>query len=184
MRKCVARPHLITRYWLLVTSCLVVGGVCFAQTTRPATQPTTRPFADEARIEQWIRELSADEWQTRQKAQDALVQYGLDIRPRLNSVLKDTKDEEARTRVEAALRQIEENRTTGASLITLHMKNAKPAEVFAEISRQASAELRASPVNLWESKSWPAMDIDIDRQPFWQAIGEVCNKFGVAPQNN
>jgi len=112
------------------------------------------------------------------------VQYGLDIRPRLSAVLKETKDEEARTRVEAALRQIEEDRTTGASLITLHMKKAKPAEVFAEISRQASADLRPSPANLWESKSWPATDIDLDRQPFWQAIGDVCNKFGLAPQNN
>src|SRR5207237_6920798 len=101
-----------------------------------------------------------------------------------SALLKETNDEEARTRVEAALRQIEENRITGASLITLHMKGAKPAEVFAEISRQASAELRPSPVNLWESKSWPTFDIDIDRQPFWEVIGDVCNRFGVAPQNN
>ena len=162
----------------------ITASMCAAQTTRPATQPTTRPLADEARIEKLISELSADAWQTRQKAQDALVQYGLDIRQRLNAVVKETKDEETRTRVEAALRQIEENRVTGVSLITLHMKGARPAEVFAEISRQASAELRPSPVNLWESKSWPAVDIDIDRQPFWQAVGDVCNKFGVAPQNN
>ncbi|HEV8290645.1 MAG TPA: hypothetical protein VGP94_01920, partial [Tepidisphaeraceae bacterium] len=172
----------------LCLACIAMAGVCFAQTTRPTTLPTTlpttRPFADDARIEHLIHELSADAWQTRQKAQDALVQYGLDIRPRLATVLRETKDEEARTRVEAALRQIEENRTTGASLITLHMKGASPKEVFAEISRQASAELRPSPVNLWESKSWPAVDLDFERQPFWQAIGEVCNKFGLAPQNN
>ena len=108
----------------------------------------------------------------------------MDIRPRLNAALRETKDEEVRTRVEAALRQIEETRATGASLITLHMKGAKPAEVFAEIARQASAELRASPVNLWESKSFPAIDIDMDRVPFWQAIGNICDKFGLAPQNN
>jgi hypothetical protein len=165
-------------------ACLVLAGVCFAQTTRPTTAPATQPFTNNPRIEQLIRELSADSWQTRQKAQDELVQYGLDIRPRLGIVLRETKDEEARTRIEAALRQIEENRTTGASLITLHMKGAKPAEVFAEISRQASAQLRPSPVNLWESKSFPAIDIDIERRPFWEAIGEVCGKFGLAPQNN
>jgi len=171
--------------WL---ACIAMAGVCLAQTTRPttlpATAPATQPAIPDARIEGFIRELSADDWQTRQKAQDALVQYGLDIRPRLSIVLRETRDEEARTRIEAALRQIEENRTTGASLITLHMKAAKPGQVFAEISRQASAQLRPSPVNLWESKSFPAIDIDIDRQPFWQAIGEICNKFGVAPQNN
>ena len=160
-------------------ACIALGGVCLAQTTRPATQPIADP-----RIEQLVRQLAADDWQTRQKAQDALVQYGLDIRPRLNAALRETKDEEVRTRVEAALRQIEENRATGASLITLHMKGAKPAEVFAEIARQASADLRPSPVNLWESKSFPAIDIDMDRVPFWQAIGNICDKFGLAPQNN
>src|SRR5256885_14609848 len=126
---------------------LMLSGVCFAQTARPASPATTQPAIADPRIEKFIGELSADDWQTRQKAQDALVQYGLDIRPRLSGVLRETRDEEARARVEAALRQIEENRITGASLITLHMKGAKPSEVFAEIFRQASAELRASPVN-------------------------------------
>jgi len=163
---------------------IALAGFCMAQTTRPTTRPASGPAINDPRIEQLVGQLAADDWQSRQKAQDALVQYGLDIRPRLSALLKETKDEEVRTRVEAALRQIEENRTTGASLITLHMKRAKPAEVFAEISRQASAEIRSTPMNLWETKSFPAIDIDLDRQPFWQAIGDVCNKFGVSPQSN
>src|SRR5881392_4092500 len=109
------------RFNYLCFACIATCGICFAQTTRPATQPATRPFGvpnrissrlgalDDARIDHLIQELSADAWQTRQKAQDALVQYGLDIRPRLNGVLRETRDEEARARVEAALRQIEEN---------------------------------------------------------------------------
>jgi hypothetical protein len=166
---------------------LTIAALCasaWGQTTRPTTQPATQPTAAQLKVEQLINELAADTWQSRQKAQDTLVQYGPDIRPRLNALLRDTKDEEVRTRVEAALRQIEENRTTGASLITLQMKGASPKEVFAEISRQASSELRPSPVNLWESKPWPKVDLDIERQPFWNAIQEVCGKFGVAPQNN
>src|SRR6266704_2025841 len=125
----------------LALACIALGGVCLAQTSMSSvestTRPATQPIAD-PQIEQLVRQLAADDWQTRQKAQDALVQYGLDIRPRLNAALRETKDEEVRTRVEAALRQIEENRATGASLITLHMKGAKPAEVFTEIARQAS----------------------------------------------
>src|SRR3954470_7414751 len=100
---------------------LLAGTMCLAQvapTTRPTTNPATQPSGA---VEQLVRELAAEPWQTRQKAQDALVQYGLDVRPRLQALLKETKDEEVRTRVEAALRQIEENRTTGASLITLHV---------------------------------------------------------------
>src|SRR3954469_2359883 len=94
--------------WLAMVA---LCGVCFAQTTRPGTAPALDP-----RIEKFVGQLAAEDWQTRQKAQDALVEYGLDIRPRLNAILRETKDEEVRTRIEAALRQIEENRTTGASL--------------------------------------------------------------------
>jgi len=171
--------------WLATIFAVLAAVAAFAQspTTRPATQPTTQP-ALSPEIEKLINELAADTWQMRQKAQDALVQYGLDVRPRLSAVLRETRDEEVRTRIEAALRQIEENRTTGASLITIHMKKASPKEVFAEISRQASAELRPNPINLWESKTWPTADIDIDRQPFWLAIQDVCTRFGVVPQNN
>src|SRR2546430_9705368 len=125
----------------LCLASIVLSGVCMAQTTRPSTLPTTQPAIGDPRIEKFIGELSADDWQTRQKAQDALVQYGLDIRQRLSAVLRETKDEETRARVEAALRQIEENRTTSALLITLPMKGAQPAEVFAGMSRQASAGL-------------------------------------------
>src|SRR5688500_18659810 len=125
----------------LLHSLLTITALCAsasAQTTRPTTQPTTQPTVNQLRIEQLINELAADTWQSRQTAQDTLVQYGPDIRPRLSALLRETKDEEVRTRVEAALRQIEENRTPGASLITLQMKGASPKEVFAEISRQAS----------------------------------------------
>src|SRR4051812_8243963 len=104
---------------------VMMAGVCWgesAPTTRPATVPATQPSVTAQRIEELVRELAAEPWQVRQKAQDALVQYGIDVRPRLNALLKETRDEEVRTRVEAALRQIEENRTTGASLITLHLK--------------------------------------------------------------
>src|SRR6266571_5018164 len=99
-------PSMAFRVNYLCLACITLSGVCFAQTTRPTAFSTTQPTAIDPRIEKFIGELSADDWQTRQKAQDALVQYGLDIRARLGAVLRDTKDEEARARVEAALRQI------------------------------------------------------------------------------
>ena len=136
------------------------------------------------RVEQLIAQLSAEAWQERQRAQDALVQLGQDARPRLMQVLQATQEEEVRTRVEAALRQIEANRATGTSYVTIHMKDATPQQVFAELSRQANTELRVSPAGLWESRSWPRISVDIERQPFWLAMKEICGKVGVAPQNN
>jgi hypothetical protein len=145
-------------------------------------KPTDGPNA--RRIEQLLPQLSAENWRERQQAQDALVQLGQDARPRLLQLLQTTDDEELRSRVEAALRQIEANRATGTSYITMHLKDATPQQVFAELSRQASTELRVSPPTLWESRAWPRIDIDLERQPFWLAMREICTKVGVAPQNN
>src|SRR5688572_7161966 len=99
--------------WAATLVAVILASAASAQvapTTRPAAnQPTTRPAVD-AKLELLITQLSAEAWQTRQKAQDALVEYGMDVRPRLHALLRETRDEEVRTRVEAALRQIEQNR--------------------------------------------------------------------------
>lgn len=150
----------------------------------PVAQGPTLPPELAARLESLIEGLFDDSWQVRQKAQDRIAQIGEAVRPRLAKLLAQTTDDEVRTRVESILRQLDENRVSGTSFITLHMKDASPKEVFAEVSRQAYADLRPSPANLWESKPWPKSNIDIENRPFWEAMREACNKFGVSPQNN
>jgi len=196
----------ITARRMLVLSLLVAATVAVAQPVEPAidssapapeirpalASPTTKPapgttqpalVAADDRVEALVRQLGDDSWRDRQKAQDQLVQMGEKVRPRLGQLLNQTADEEIRTRVEAILRQLDENRVAGTSMITIHMKAASPREVFAEIGRQAYTELRPSPNNLWESRVWPKVDIDIDNRPFWEAMREACTKFGVSPQN-
>lgn len=141
-----------------------------------SAQPTTKPS-----IEALIAELASDSWQMRQAAQDKLVKLGMEALPRLRTLAKETPDEEVRTRAEAALRQIEQSQATGTSLITLHSKDATPETVFAEISKQAGYELRTNPANLWQSRAWPTVSIDVDRQPFWVVMKQVCQQVGVSP---
>jgi hypothetical protein len=142
----------------------------------------TSPEA-EAKVEALAGELADDNWVVRQKAQDELVQFGPVARARLEGLLRETRDEEVRTRAEAALRQIEENRLTGTSFVTIHVKDAHPKEVLAELSRQAYADLtRTAPADLWDSKQWPAVSIDAERQPFWVVMNELCAKAGLQPQ--
>ena len=135
-------------------------------------------------VEKLISQLSSESWQDRQKAQDELVGMGLEVRERLKKLLRETTDEEVRTRAEAALRVLNEQASTGASIITLHMKNASPAAIFAEISKQAETDMRPTPANLWESRTWTGIDLDVDHQPFWVAMREICEKLQLGIQSS
>lgn len=179
----VARP---TTNAAVTTAPTTKPAVVVVPATKPAVAvaPTTLPAEISAKVEALVKKLSDEAWQTRQKAQDELVQMGPMVQPRLQELLKQTRDEEVRSRVEAALVTMEENRLTGTSFITIHLKKASPKQIFAELARQANAEMRPNPPNLWDAKSWPLVDIDIERQPFWVAMREICGKIGVSPQSN
>src|SRR6266542_6031267 len=92
-------------------------------------------------IEQWIAQLSSDDWRVRQQAMERLVGMGEEALPRLNKLADTTDDGEVRTRASAAVAQIEENRITGASLITMKLEGAPAATAFAQLAQQAGAPL-------------------------------------------
>jgi hypothetical protein len=125
-----------------------------------------------------VAKLSADDYQTRQDAQDQLVRYGAEARPYLQKLLAATTDPEARTRAEAAVAQIDEDRATGASLVTLHVKDAPADQVLAELSRQGMFAIPVIPENLFKQEhlNVPKLTMDVDRQPFWVAMREFCEK--------
>ena len=65
----------------------------------------------------------------------------------------------------------------GPNLVTLHFKEAPLQTVLAELSRQAGIELR-----LWSGNSaetWPAVTIDLDRQPFWEAMRTLTRQLNL-----
>jgi hypothetical protein len=145
------------------------------------TLPSTLPTSPDP-LQALIADLAGDSWLVRQKAQDALVKLGPDIRPRLLRLLRETQDEEVRTRLEAALRRIDEDRATGVSLVTVRLRNASPPQIFAELSRQANAPLLPDPPGLFESRDWPALDLDIQSQPFWAAMRQISARLSVTLQ--
>jgi hypothetical protein len=186
------------RTWHLAAA-LMLGsaGLCSAQTTRPtlaeapaspatqpatqpapATQPTTLP-ATRPDPDALLARLSNDAWQQRQRAQDELVRMGEAARPLVKELFARTADVEVRTRLEAALAQIDEDRVSGPSYITLHFKDADPKAVFAELSRQCYTELKTFPENLFDLPGGNTVTLDIDHQPFWTAMKEVADKTGI-----
>src|SRR5688572_19514275 len=120
-------------------------------TTRPATQPSTQPAAAVAEeVRELLEALSSDDWQARKRAEESLAATGAGAETLLREFVTGTEDDEARTRGESALRRIAENRASGPSFVTLHLKDAAPRDAFAELSRQAHAELKPYADNLWE----------------------------------
>ncbi|HEX2973039.1 MAG TPA: HEAT repeat domain-containing protein, partial [Tepidisphaeraceae bacterium] len=145
------------------------------QTTQPAIQPAT------GEVDAVIGQLSADDWKTRQQAQERLVQIGEPAVDPLRRLVRDTQDEEVRTRAEAALRQIETNDRSGPTLVTLHLNNAPLPMVISELAKQAHAEIALwPPIN--RQQNLPSISVNVDRQPFWAVTREICEKAGLAPE--
>jgi len=129
--------------------------------------------------DEWLHRLASDDWHERQKAVDELVRLGRDAHPLLEELLRDGAAGEVRKNLERAIDQIEYNRLLGPSRITLHVKDAAPREVFAELSRQCFAPLPTAPSGLWDEGEWPKVTLDLDRRPFWQVMRQLGERVGV-----
>jgi len=161
----------------------LLGPTCLAApTTGPATQ-TAGAAAPESSISveqkrQLLAALSSDQWSVREAATRRIIAMGEGARPLIAELLKMTDDAEAKARLKLALEQIGEARISGPSLISIHMKGASPREAFAAVARQCYAKLPTSPQDLFHQQ-WPSFNIDIDRKPFWEAIGALSAQTGV-----
>ncbi len=144
-----------------------------------AAEPATRPAPD---IEALVAQLGGDDWQARQKAQDGLVAMGQPVVGRLQRLVRETRDEEVRTRAETALKQIEANDTSGPTLVTLHLKDAPSQIAITELARQAKI-----PIALWPGSMNNRADkvtIDVERQPFWLVLLQICDQTQLSIETN
>ena len=144
----------------------------------PSTATSTAP-AGVIDVEALIRQLAGDNWKDRQRAQDELVRQGASVRSRLQDLLRETTNDEVRTRATAALQQIDEFEQTGTSMITLHLHSVEPKEIFAELQRQAHATMEPAQPQFWENARLAKVSIDIDHQPFWTAMNQVTAATGM-----
>jgi hypothetical protein len=62
--------------------------------------------------------------------------------------------------------------------ITLHLHQATPVDVFAAMARQSGVTLETVPADLWKDHNEP-VDVDVDDQPYWLAMKQVCAKTGL-----
>jgi hypothetical protein len=141
-----------------------------APTTSPATQPAPSPL---------IQSLSSADAHDRQRAAAELVKLGEPARTMLAQLLTQTTDLDVITRVNAIIAQLDEDRMTGPSYITLHVKDAPAKDVAEALGKQAFATLRAFPENLWDDNTIPKVTLDLDHQPFWTAMRQFTAQTGL-----
>ena len=137
--------------------------------------PATNPAAE---IPSLIQQLSDDDWKLRQKAQERLVSLGDAAIEPLRTIARETKDEEVRTRAEAALSQIAEKSRSGPTLITLRLRDAPIPTAIQQLSEHAKVDIALWPPALAQQLQ-TKITLDADREPFWTVVRKLCEKTGL-----
>ncbi|HXE53640.1 MAG TPA: hypothetical protein VN541_11515, partial [Tepidisphaeraceae bacterium] len=145
-----------------------------AQSTHPSTSDGPRVSSDEL-----LKEFSDPDWRQRRQGMQQLLQAGDEAEVILTALLRRDLAQETRKNVETALHLVRDNRLLGPSLISLHVKDASPGQVFADISGQCHGAVPCEPDDLWNQKAWPKLTLDVDRRPFWQVVQDLAPRLGV-----
>ena len=155
--------------------------------TQPATTSsatTTQPAAPAIDRQAILKQLASTDWHQRKAAIETLVALGEPGKPFIEELVQSAADAEARNNAQAALAQIDDNRLTGPSYITLHLKNATAAKAMALLAPQTFTTLPTMPENLWQQGGFGTVNIDVDHVPFWEVAPKICAQLGVNFQPN
>jgi hypothetical protein len=69
---------------------------------------------------------------------------------------------------------------TQPTLITLKLANASPKTAFEELGNKSGQTFLTLPANMWDKNPGNSINVDIDNQPFWLAIKDICGKTGIS----
>jgi hypothetical protein len=180
----------LARYRIGVAAIIAAAGMALcgsatpAQTTSPSTAPsavlpTSRPTTQVSAL---IDDLTSDSYDTRQAATKKLVEMGESVEPQLHEALKGDLTDEARARITAALRGIQERRDFGPSVITLHYHDAPLATVLNDFATQARADLGLRRPEIAGVIGNRRASIDLDHVNFWTALDTIGQISSLRPQ--
>jgi len=165
---------------ILLASMTARGQTPATQASSPSTQPSPQQVAA------LIQAMGQDQYQARQKAQDDLIDLGPAVEPALRQAVADSTSPEIRSRAAAAILQIEDRIADAPTFITLHAAGANPADVCAQISRQAHIGISGWPPWVWNGgapgRASP-VSLDVDQMPFWLAMQKFCDATHTEPGN-
>lgn len=172
--------------WIKPVIAGTIGLLCVCSiraATDAASEPTTQPALTQPspQVQAAVDDLINDDFGIRQAAQQKLVEMGQSIEPQLRALLNDDLSDEVRSRINGALRQIEENRILGPAIITLHYHDAPLEDILADFSAQAGAELGISRTRIAEYAKSRRASVDLDHASFLAALQEVSEAGALRP---
>jgi len=126
-----------------------------------------------------IKQFSAAEFDTRQKAVDRLVELGPDVIPLVKKALAETADNEVKLRCEMVLKKLGAEEPAAkatnydASKITLEAKDMPIGDVVEQLA-QLSGNTRISVAPALKDKT---VTLSLKDVTYWEAVQAVCDKI-------
>jgi hypothetical protein len=154
------------------------------------------PAAAPADIERLVARLAGNNWLEYQQAQAALVELGPAAVPALEELARRATDRELAGTIELVIRQITVAEQLKPTLVSLRVQDAPVDQVLADLAKQAQTQIilpASTPgrrggmgmggagVGAPTSQPVAAVTLDVQRQPFWTVLRQVCSQAGLAP---
>ncbi len=156
---------------------IMLAACCFS------ADPTPPANADlKLEVSRLVRKLDADRLADREAAEQALLDKGpaaLDCLPAMD----DATSPEVRvrlTRIRQKLQQAMAEAAVKPSLITLQNDAMPFSKVIAAMSEQSGNKITDYREKFGQPANDPALKIDFQKMPFWQALDQTLDRAGLA----
>ena len=180
-------PHwlaMMRRALAVACMCLLLAGGLPARAEDEPVPPKASPQEIRAQVADWLRDLSADEFETREAARAGLRRLGLEARDLLEAA-KDDEDPEVRRTVRAILATVDGRPTHSAhvrpgdlvnlDLVTASVATSPLKKVLAALGAPYGARFELDDEALGERSA----SLDARRVPFFDALDGVLRAQGM-----
>lgn len=138
----------------------------------PATQPSasaSSTVTSSAEIESLLSKLADPSWHVRNNAVERLVELGASAERQLRAARDSAATVDGRTRIEMVLGRISECHRSGATYVSLHLKNVAARDGLAAITAESGVHFDAGAAALGGK-----ITLDADHKPFWTVFRNLC----------
>ena len=122
-----------------------------------------------------IARLDAPSWRDRRDAQAALIDLGPAARPAIEDALAAGPSPEAQSRLRQALGSIGNAAAAGPTRVTLAADARPMADVIADLTATADAQIDCEPAELLDTIYVPPVTADWENAPLWQVMRDLAD---------